>query len=510
MEDNKWDVVVVGGGPAGISAAIGASKEGARVLLLDREPKLGGILKQCIHDGFGLEEYGKRLTGPEYAHYQIEKLKETPVTLKVGSFVNEIRGSNGSFQIEFTNEEGVFAATGKTVVLATGCRERTSKQVDIHGTRPKGVLTAGTAQHLVNLMGVLPGKKVVILGSGDIGLIMARRLTLEGAEVLGVYESQSKPSGLPRNIKQCLEDFNIPLYLGKTVRRILGSESIEAVEIVSTDRSVRGACGSGRLGYLDESEVHEVERESEVDEVEIVKCDCLILSVGLLPEKELADDLEIPTDASTNGPVCNENTCMTEKKGVFVCGNGKMVYDLVDHVSKDGYETGKMSALLALGKGDFGSEETVQVTKVHDEEVKKGAKTSSHLGEKGEEVLTCLMCPNGCCLKIKMEGQTLVVQGNKCPKGEGFAMAEITDPKRIVTTTVAVANGMRPVVPVRTETEVSKELLHDIVAAINEICLEAPVNFGQVVAANVCGTGVDIVTTADCQRKVVEDHGQSL
>ena len=212
-----YDTVVIGGGPAGLAAAISANKEGAKVLLIEREPKLGGILKQCIHDGFGLITFKEKLSGPEYSERFIDKLFETDVEVKLLTFVTKIEKTENGFTIYFVNRDGASHVSTKTIVLATGCRERTARQIFIQGTRPSGVFTAGTAQNYVNLMGEMPTKRCVILGSGDIGLIMARRLTLEGAKVLGVYEVKPTPSGLTRNIHQCLIDFDIPLHLSHTV-----------------------------------------------------------------------------------------------------------------------------------------------------------------------------------------------------------------------------------------------------------------------------------------------------
>jgi thioredoxin reductase len=220
----KYDVTVIGGGPAGLAAAISAKKEDAKVLLIEREARLGGILKQCIHDGFGLVTFGEKLTGPEYCERYIDELLQADVAVKLLTFVTKIEKNADGFVIHFVNREGAAHVETKAIVLATGCRERTAKQVFIHGTRPSGVLTAGTAQYYVNRMGELPVKRCVVLGSGDIGLIMARRLTLEGAEVLGVYEAKPEPSGLTRNLYQCLDDFNIPLHLSHTVTRVFGDE----------------------------------------------------------------------------------------------------------------------------------------------------------------------------------------------------------------------------------------------------------------------------------------------
>lgn len=316
-----WDVLVIGGGPAGLAAALSAQESGARVLLLEREAQLGGILKQCIHDGFGLVRFGQRLSGPEYAGIFLRRFREAGIEAMTLTFVTRIQKTEAGFQVTVVNRDGVETLMAKTLILATGCRERTAKQVSIHGTRPSGIFTAGTAQHYVNLLGELPGKKCVILGSGDIGLIMARRMTLEGAQVLGVYEAKSSPSGLTRNIHQCLLDYHIPLHLSHTVTRVFGRDRLTAVEISQVDERMKPIRGTE----------------------EQLPCDTLILSVGLIPENELAEELGIPLDPRTRGPICNAQL-MTELDGVFSCGNALHVNDLVDYVSESGEIAGAHAA----------------------------------------------------------------------------------------------------------------------------------------------------------------------
>lgn len=322
----SFDVAVIGAGPAGLAAGLASHLCGADTLIIEREDKPGGILKQCIHDGFGLVKFGEKLSGPEYATRYITQVAKENIPILTSTFVTKIEKDNGAFILTLINsKDGLFSVKCAALVLACGCRERTSKQVFIHGSRPAGVYTAGTAQYFVNVLGYLPCKKCIVLGSGDIGLIMARRLTLEGAKVLGVYEIKKEPSGLSRNIVQCLNDFKIPLFLSTTITRIFGSNRVNGVELCNVDDDMNPVIGT----------------EKRMD------CDGVILSVGLIPENEIAESLGIGIDPATKGPYVDQNF-MTNVDGVFCCGNALHVNDLVDYVSESGELAGKNAAVFSF------------------------------------------------------------------------------------------------------------------------------------------------------------------
>ena len=320
------DVTVIGSGPAGLVAALYADRSGAKnVLLLEREEELSGILKQCIHNGFGLEQYKEDYTGPEYAERLLEELEKTNVRYFLNTMV--IAVSPGRTITAVNPEKGVFQIKSKSVVLAMGCRERSRGSIiNLAGTRPAGVYTAGVAQRFVNIDGYLPGKEIVILGSGDIGLIMARRLTLEGAQVKGVYEIMNYPGGLKRNIVQCLNDFDIPLYLSHTVTEIRGKERVEGVVVSRVDQKMQPIDGSEQS----------------------IACDTLLLSVGLIPENELSKEAGVELSPITKGPVTTE-TMETPLPGIFSCGNVSTVFDLVDYVAETGMTAGRNAARFATG-----------------------------------------------------------------------------------------------------------------------------------------------------------------
>lgn len=448
---NQYDVVIIGGGPGGLAAAAGAKEAGAAsVLVLEREDRTGGILNQCIHDGFGLVRYHAMLTGPEYARRARQEARQAGVQVHTGAMVT---GLTPDRVVTAVTRQGLLTLRAGAVVLATGCRERTRGALAIPGTHPAGVYTAGTVQNLLNTKDLLVGRRVVLLGSGDIGLIMARRLTLAGAQILCVAEKNAAPSGLERNVSQCLQDFGIPLYLRCTVTNILGKKRVEGVELSQLDDRDRPIPGTQQ----------------------VLPCDTLLLSVGLIPENEIAAQAGAALDPRTNGAV-TDGFLQTSVPGIFACGNSRSVLDLADFVSTQGRTAGRNAAAFLRGQ---------PLEPMPPETSNAMAKGLPQPG-----VTTCILCPKGCRVRVSPTGQ---VTGNGCSRGIDYALQEQRAPQRVLTATLRQADGS--LLPVKTGGPVPRDELLACAAHLRTVTLPAgPFPCGTVVLADPFGLGVDVLS----------------
>ena len=522
IEMTVKDVLIIGGGPAGMAAAISLKNQGiSEVLIIEREAVLGGILPQCIHDGFGLIRFGKNMTGPEYADIYERRLLVKGISYLLGAAVTAIKqtdikansGDNADSQGGFLNKVTIASAEGtvdyltKAVILATGCRERARGALRIPGTRPAGIYTAGTAQNFINLRNLMPGKRVVILGSGDIGLIMARRLTLEGAEVVAVIEKEKTAGGLPRNVKQCLTDFNIPLILGATITDIKGVNRISTVSVCD---------------FLEDGRINE---KSERD----YPCDTLILSVGLIPEVETGLTAGITLDEKTGEPMTDE-VGHTTVNGIFVCGNARYVHDLVDDVSTEAESLGVTVAnyikngCIGLRESPENDETFKSVNNIKTPETLKSKRTVNRPKSLEPNTMICLLCPNSCAISysfpkkleldeseledtkheaIKFEESELEetmgkaqITGAMCGKGVEYVQREMISPMRTLTSSVSVLGGEKEIVSVRTTSGIPKGLIFEAMEKVKALKVAAPVEIGQIVEKDFMTFGVDLIATS--------------
>lgn len=461
----NYDLVIVGGGSAGMAAAVSAYDNGVRsILLLEKDTCLGGILQQCIHNGFGLQEFREELSGPQYGARFAAMIAERGIDCRVNAMVLDI---SRELKVTYSSEnDGYVTVQARAVVCATGCSERTRGNIAIPGTRPSGIMTAGLAQHYLNIDGYMVGRRVFILGSGDIGLIMARRLTLEGAKVLGVAEIMPFTSGLDRNIAQCLNDFGIPLYLHHTVREVIGRDRVEKVVVCPVDDNLQFVEGR--------------DMEFEVD--------TLLLSVGLIPNNPLLEKIGVALHPKSRGPVVDENM-MTSVPGLFACGNSLFVHDLVDHVTRDGRRVGENVARYLRGElAPAGEADIVAL-------MPKPASTRVPVAP---DEMVCIVCPRGCRIKaVRGADGSVAVTGNGCPRGLEYARTEFSAPRRMITSTVAVASGSLKRLPVITSAPVPKERIFDVMTEISRVRVSAPVSLNQIVLPDILGLGVDILAARD-------------
>lgn len=463
------DLIIIGGGPAGMAAALSAFEKGiTQILILERDKELGGILNQCIHNGFGLHTFKEELTGPEYAARYISMVHEKGIESLLNTMVVDVQGGSSCMVTAMNKEQGIFRIQSKAVVLAMGCRERARGAMNIPGFRPAGIYSAGTAQRYVNIEGRMPGKEIVVLGSGDIGLIMARRMTLQGAKVKLVAEIMPYSGGLRRNIVQCLDDYNIPLKLSHTVTEIHGKDRVEGVTVAKVDKDLQSIPGTE----------------------EFVSCDTLLLSCGLIPENELSQGAGAQMDSVTQGAVVNERL-ETTVKGVFACGNVLHVHDLVDNVSKESEKAGAFAADYILNGGsDWG--EAVRP------KIPEKTKCTLPEGRDASSQLICIGCPVGCLITAsKREDGYYDITGNTCQKGEAYARNELTAPVRMITSIIRVRGGNARVVPVKTAREIPKGKINACMEEIRAARVSAPVKVGDVLIENVAGTGISVIATGN-------------
>lgn len=447
-----------------MAAAAAAREEGAeRVLLVDRNPYLGGILPQCIHDGFGLTEFHEQLTGPEYASRWAKKLARSGVDCLLDTSVVALRVGE-PITLDISGPDcGPAQVHCGAVVLAAGCRERSLGQLRVPGARPAGIFTAGAVQYMMNRQNLLPGRSAVILGLGDVGLIMARRLMLEGVRVKMILGQEA--GGLLRNYIQCVRDFEIPLKLGWTVLSTHGNERLKGVTIAPINRA----------GNIDQTQK------------EYVPCDTLLVAAGLIPETELWRQTGQGLNPAGGVPV--DSQMAAPCAGVFACGNMVRVYDTADQVSQAGRTAGAAAARWLRRPTEAG---VCGLPEIH-----PGRRLTKEDVDRGADRMVCTLCPNGCVLEAAGEGESMVITGNRCDKGRDFARQEREDPKRVLTTTVRLEGSDHPLLPVRTDGPISRSVYGQVMKAARKLRISAPVSVGSVLIEDVCHTGADLLAAGD-------------
>lgn len=461
---NHYQLVVIGGGPAGLAAAYGAAKSGVKhILLLDRNERLGGVLPQCIHDGFGIHLCENSLTGPEYAEIWQNKINDCNIEYLTSADVLNI-DYNKPFKVECLHSTfGKKQFVADSIILAVGCRERTLGQMRIPGSRPAGIYTAGAAQYMMNVLNYLPGKSVVILGSGDIGLIMARRLTLEGITVKLILGE--KASGLVRNHVQCVQDFDLPILFGYTLLSTHGFKRLKGVTIAPLLSD--GTPDLTKKTY--------------------VPCDTLLLATGLIPETELWQNSGVKI--SDNQGIDVDEYGKTPLEGVFACGNVNKIYDLVDNVSLAGIKAGKAAAKYILNDEyiDFNEYDDIKINTQSEPKL-----VDISAPEYNEKI--CILCPKGCKLKgEKTSNNTWKISGNGCSRGLKYGKEEFTEPKRILTTTVKVKTGEYPLVAVKSVSPIPKKMLLPAMKEVRKLTISAPIKVGDVICNDLANTGISLI-----------------
>ena len=443
-----YDLIIIGGGPAGISCATSASKNGVKkILVLERRDYTGGILNQCIHDGFGLLSKGKSLTGPEFALLLEEELKSTNVKVETGAYVSDVDYGCDPYTVTYiSNESELITCTAKSVVLATGCRERPYGSLRIPGTRPSGIFSAGSAQYMMNVQNILPGRNVVILGLGDIGMIMARRLKVEGAKVKMILGLEM--TGLKRNFKNCVEDLHIPYKVNHTIVSVHGHGRLKGVTIAPLDEN----------------------RSPVLEESRYIPCDTLLVAAGLVPEDDLAPD--------------------TYKEGVFLCGNVHKIFSLVDHVKDEGTYTGLKAASYINGSSPELED------KINAYEDALNVSSLDDIPASDTDYVTCTQCPKECHLHInKDESGNVTVTGNNCPLGEKYGLSLMDTPSMILTTTVKVKDKDFALLPVRSDKPIPVSSVKEVMSILRNSVVPSEVQDGFCLFKNICNTGADIFVT---------------